>query len=429
MNRRNFLKQTATIAPLIVAFNPLAAAQKGFLQNLLLKGEGQNKVLVLIQLNGGNDGLNTIIPIDKYDILSVARKNILIPENKILKLNDTNIFGLHPSMAKIQNLYNDKLVSFIQGVGYPNPDFSHFHGIDIKYTANTEKQGGKSGWVGRYLEREYSNYPKGYPLHMTDGPPSIRVGMVSPKIAQGKDEDMSIGITNIYNFNFTSSALNNKVETEDMAGMKVNTIMSISKQIELYAPIIQEFAKKQETLSKLYPEDEKNTLADQLKMVAKLIGSGLNTRIYIVSQSGYDTHGEQVEQSDTTIGKHAVLLGNLSEAIAAFQDDIQLMGKADDVIGMTFSEFGRRIASSDSYGTDHGTAESVILFGSKAKNGIIGSSPDLPAKVSGDDNLTMQYDFRALYASVLTGWFGLSEDTVGNIIPQAPRERMSLFKA
>ena len=202
---------------------------------------------------------------------------------------------------------------------------------------------------------------------------------------------------------------------------------AISNQIKLYAPAILSFSKKQDTLSKLYPEPEKNPLADQLKMVAKLIGSGLNTRIYVVNQTGYDTHAEQVDNSDTTKGKHAHLLDQLSQAITAFEDDLQLMGKQDEVLGMTFSEFGRRIASSDSLGTDHGTGETVILFGSKLKSGMVGVSPDLPAKVTLDDNLPLQFDFRALYASVLTGWFGVSEAAVKTIITQGAETRVDLF--
>ncbi len=429
MNRRNFIKQTAVAAPLIVAFNPLAAASRSFLQNLAISEGNKNRILVLIELNGGNDGLNTVIPIDKYKILSEARRNILIPENKILKLNDTNVFGFHPSLTGLQKLYNDKLVTVIQGVGYPDPVFSHFRGISIKYTADIGAKEIRSGWLGRYLEDGYPHYPNGYPLQQTDGPPAMRIGSVSPKITQGAEEDFSIGIMNIYDFNNFSPAHTDDAMHDNIGGANIAAVRAISKQIELYAPVIQSFSKKQENLSKLYPEPEKNPLADQLKMVAKLIGSGLNTRIYVVNQTGYDTHGEQVVQDDTTRGKHANLLKNLSEAITAFEDDLFLMGKQDDVLGMTFSEFGRRIASSDSLGTDHGTAETVILFGSKLKSGIIGTSPELPDKVTLADNLPVQFDFRSVYASVLTGWFGATEDSVKKIITKGGDQRLDLFKS
>ena len=146
MNRKHFLKHTVAVAPFIIAFNPLAAARKSFLQTLLSEGSYKNRILVLIELAGGNDGLNTVIPIDKYNILSAARRDILIPENKILRLNDTNVFGFHPSMTGLQKLYNDKLVSVVQGVGYPEPEFSHFRAKAMKYSANAEKR--KSSRVG-----------------------------------------------------------------------------------------------------------------------------------------------------------------------------------------------------------------------------------------------------------------------------------------
>ena len=201
MKRRHFIKQTATAAPLIVAFNPLAAASRRFLQSIPIPESNKDRILVLIELNGGNDGLNTVIPLDKYNILSQARKNILIPENKVLKLNNTDVFGFHPSLTGLQKLYNDKLLTVVHGVGYPNMIFSHFRGLSIKYTANTDKEEIKSGWLGRYLEHGYPGYPKGYPLQQTDGPPALRMGTVTPRITQSAGEDFSIGITNISDFN------------------------------------------------------------------------------------------------------------------------------------------------------------------------------------------------------------------------------------
>ncbi len=429
MNRKYFLKQTAAVAPLIVAFNPLAAAQKSFLRSLMMEETNRNRVLVLVEMIGGNDGLNTVIPIDKYNILSepTCRRDILIPENKILKLNDTNVFGFHPSMEGLQNLYNNKLASVIHGVGHPEPEFSHFRARGMKYTANTQKEDIRSGWLGRYLEHQYPHYPKKYPLHHTDGPPAFRIGAGSPKLTQGTDENLSIGIANISDLNSSHTEFEDEPMGTSSANANIHKIRAVSKQIKLYAPIIQAYTKRQENLSKLYPEPLQNILADQLKTVARLIGSGLNTRIYIVEQHDYDTHADQVEKSDTTQGKHATLLKNLSEAITAFQDDLQLMGKQDEVLTMTFSEFGRRIASG-SYGTDHGTSESVMLFGSKLKNGMIGTSPQLPSKITVEDNLPVQFDFRTVYKSVLKDWLAVPDEKVKAVITQGPDEKLDLFK-
>jgi uncharacterized protein (DUF1501 family) len=428
MNRRYFLKQSAAIAPFVLAFNPFAVAQRRFLQSSIIGENYKNRKLVLIELNGGNDGLNTVIPIDKYNILSVARPNVLIPESKILRLDDTPVFGFHPALPGLQRLYNDKLVSIIQGVGYPNADFSHSHELSIKQTANTEAKN-VSGWLGRYFDYQFPNYPDGYPVQSTDGPPSIRCGQVSFKITVGmRGDDLGIGINNISDFDGPSLMAADDLVADNSAGANINIIRATSRLLKLYAPVIQGYAKRQENLSKLYPEPGKNPLADQLKMVAKLIGSGLDTSMYVVHQSGYDTHAEQVEKNDSTQGIHANLLNDLSVAITAFEDDLYLMGKQDEVLGMTYSEFGRRIGAGESYGTDHGTADTVLLFGTKLKNGIIGQSPDIPLKVTRDDNLPVQFDFRTVYRSVLQGWFGIASEKARTIIGQGPDEKLDLFK-
>ncbi len=435
MNRKKFLQYTAAAAPFVIAFNSFSCKQRNFFQAFAPEINYRNRILVLIELIGGNDGLNTVIPIDKYNILSNARRDILIPEKKILPLHDSHTFGFHPSLTGLQSLYNDKLVTVIQGVGYPNPEFSHFRGKGIKYTANTEKDEIRTGWLGRYLERDYPNYPKGYPVKPNDGPAAIRIGAVSPKITQfmsqvnkGMEEDISIGFTKIDDFNASASLPESEMMSTTFADTNMDKIRAVSRQIKLYAPIIQDHANRQKNLSKRYPEPNKNPLADQLKTVARLIGSGLNTPVYLVSQGDYDTHADQVDKADTTQGKHASLLKDLSEAISAFEDDLHLMGKQDDVLGMTFSEFGRRIVSG-SYGTDHGTSESAILFGTQLKNGIIGNSPELPSQVRSEDNLAMQYDFRSVYKAILGGWFGVPDERIKAIISQGANEKLELFKA
>lgn len=441
MNRKDFLKYAAIVTPFvaipfIVAYNPFAAWRHRFLQKAISQATYKKRKLVLIELTGGNDGLNTVIPIDKYKILSVARRNILIPENKILPLKGSDVFGFHPSLTGLQQLYNNGLVSAIQGVGYPNPDFSHFRGIVMKYTAHTGKEEIRSGWLGRYLAHENHGYPKGYPLHPTDGPRAIRVGSASPRLTQFDPEvtqdieDFSIGISGIAegaeDLPLTPGSGMGGLMASTLAGGNISKINAISEQIKLYSPTIQSFGSRKQNLSKLYPESGKNDLADQLRTVARLIGSGLDTPIYIVSQGDYDTHSDQADSSDTTKGTHANLLKDLSEAITAFEDDLRLMGIQDDVLGMTFSEFGRRIAT-NSGGTDHGTAETVLLFGSQLRNGIVGTSPELPAKVMLEDNLAMQFDFRSVYKSVLTGWFGVSAEAAKKIIPEGSDEMLDLF--
>jgi uncharacterized protein (DUF1501 family) len=437
MKRRSFLKTAATIAPLVVAFNPYAAIRQSLMPYLPSGKKVKNRVLVLIELNGGNDGLNTVIPLDKYNILSKpeVRRDILIPENKILGLKDADSWGFHPSMCGLQRMYNDKLLAIVHGVGMPKPEFSHFVAKEIKYTALTEKTDEKSGWVGRCLYQQYPGYPAGYPLTGTDGPPAIRLGEVSPLLTQftpsGKQDidDLSIGISNLSDLNESSSAAEDvSMDANPSFGVSnIDKIKAIEKQTRLYAPIIKSFAQRQPNLSKLYPEAEKNSLADQLKIVARLIGSGLNTPVYMVYQTGYDTHGDQVDKSDTTKGAHARLLKDLSEAVSAFQDDLQLMGRDKEVIGMTFSEFGRRIAAG-SYGTDHGTAETTMVFGTEVKGGMIGKSPDLPSKITFNDNLPVQIDFRLLYKTILSDWLKVAKETIKSTLNYNPADKMDLIK-
>ena len=176
-----------------------------------------------------------------------------------------------------------------------------------------------------------------------------------------------------------------------------------------YISKVRRAALAQKNLSKMYPNPGSNPLADQLKIAAQLIGGGLQSKIYIANQDGFDTHDGQVDSSDSTKGDHANLLSQLSVAVAAFQDDLALMGKQDHVLTMIFSEFGRRIMSNASYGCDHGTSAPVFLLGSKLKGGLIGKNPEIPTKAAVNDNLPLQLDFRSLYASILKGWFGVSD--------------------
>jgi hypothetical protein len=192
------------------------------------------------------------------------------------------------------------------------------------------------------------------------------------------------------------------------AGHEITFIRQVAQATQTYTTSIKTAASKGKNLSTLYPAAGQNSLADQLKIVAQLIAGGLQSRIYVVNIGGFDTHSVQVTASDTTLGAHATLLGKLSVGITAFEDDLRLMGAQDRVLGMTFSEFGRRIVSNASLGTDHGTAEPIIMFGTKVKAGIMGTSPVLTATPNVNDNLPLQFDFRSVYASVLKDWFGAS---------------------
>jgi hypothetical protein len=193
--------------------------------------------------------------------------------------------------------------------------------------------------------------------------------------------------------------------------------------------VIKNAAAKGTNKSTKYPTGGRQPLADQLKIVAKLISGGLKTPVYMVSIGGFDTHSEQVDSADHSVGLHGTLMQQLGDAIAAFQDDIKLLGLEDRVVGMTFSEFGRRVMSNASNGTDHGAAAPMFVFGKAVQNGVIGANPTIPSTVTVNDNLPMQYDFRQVYASVLTDWFELPAADVKAAMGGKDFNTLPIFKA
>lgn len=379
------------------------------------QGKG-NKVFVIIQLIGGNDGLHTVIPVSHYGQIAAARPNIFIPENKILPIKGTSETGLHPSLAGIRDMFDNGLAGFIQGVGYEHPNFSHFRSSDIWLTGSPADRSLYTGWMARYLETKFKNYPDGYPSKEQPDPPAMKVGDTGTFLFQGKAMDMSIVVNP--NIPFGASDTDAKGSGPDSFGVEeVKSIREILLQTDKYADVVKKALDTPFASSKLYPKAGENSLADQLKVVARLIHGGLKTSVYMVDMKGFDTHVEQVTASDKTKGVHATLLSKLSQAITCFWDDVVHMGREGDVAGMTFSEFGRRIVSTSGLGTDHGSTQPVIYFGADIDSQIIGHNPVIPDKVTVDDNLPLQYDFKAVYASVLRQWFGAGSDVIHSVLP------------
>jgi len=410
MKRRDFLRQTlpAVVLPAFLdGFSLNAWANSPWLEAINAAND-TDRVLVLIQLNGGNDGLNTVIPIDLYDAYHAARTNIAIPQDKILRLEGFDKTGLNPAMMPIQQMFNDGKITIVQAVSYPNPNFSHFRATDIWLSGSDSDKTLETGWAGRYLEKEYPGFPTDYPnSNMTD-PLAIQVGGIVSPALQGSVTSMGMAITNPSNF---YALLNDKLtftSASTRAGDQLAYIRQMSVITDKYSNVIKKAAQKITKQSSLYPTQGKNPLADQLKIVARLIAGGLRTKVYMVNMGGFDTHARQTDAADTTTGIHARLLERLSEAINVFMADINELGAGDRVLGMTFSEFGRRIKSNASGGTDHGVAAPVFLFGNGVMPGILGTNPEIPAVANVKDNIAMQHDFRSLYASILKNWFLLS---------------------
>ncbi len=415
MKRRDFFIKSlpAAILPsLINGYSVKAMSPSPMLDALMNMATETDHVLVIIQMNGGNDGLNMVIPKDGYSNYFNARTNIAIPENKILALNGNAKTGLHPALTGLQNLFNEGKLSVIQSVGYPTPNFSHFRSTDIWMSATDSNQVVNSGWAGRYLNEEYANYPNGYPNSSMPDPLAIQIGSVTSLALQGPASTMGMSITNPTSFYNLVGGIQDPAPPTP-AGKELSYIRLVGQQTQQYATVIKGAASlvpQQVT----YPAN--NSLADQLKIVARLVKGGLKTRIYMVSIGGFDTHSVQVNATDTTTGTHANLMGNLSGAIKAFIDDLQFLGIQDRVIGLTFSEFGRRIKSNSSIGTDHGAAAPMFLFGTQVQSGVLGSNPIIPTNATVNDNVPHQYDFRSVYASVLQNWFCASPTTLESVL-------------
>jgi uncharacterized protein (DUF1501 family) len=421
MNRRKFFKRSlpaaVTLPGLLNGFSvsAFASAADDPLTSLLSTAASNDHILVLIQLQGGNDGLNMVIPLDMYANYYNARTNVAIPQSKVLRLNGTDESGLHPAMTELQSLYNNGKAAIVQSVGYGTQNYSHFRSTDIWMTGDTNYNKStreKTGWLGRYLESEYPGYPEMYPSGDMPDPLAIQISAFPTVEVQGNVFSMGLSITDpneIYRF---VNPFSDYPFPEAPANTALKYVRMISEKTKTYSDIIRTAYLGSNNLA-LYPENE---LAHQLKIVSRLIQGGLKTRVYTVTLPGFDTHKKQVNASDTTTGAHAKLMKDVSSSIAAFQQDLELMGLDDRVLGMTFSEFGRRIKSNASMGTDHGAAAPLFMFGKHVKNGVLGKSPEIPAEVQTVNNIAFQYDFRSVYATVLERWFCVKQPLLDTLL-------------
>lgn len=411
MDRRRFIRNAASFVTIPLFINGQAIQVFG---GTVFSGiENSNgKILVLIQFDGGNDGLNTLIPLDMYSNLVKVRPQVVLPEDKILKITDKQ--GLHPEMTEIKNLYTEEQIMFIQNVGYPQPNLSHFRSKEIINSASDSKTIVSSGWLGRYLEKLHPGFPENYPSNENPHPLSITIGSSSLPTCQGEINNMGLVMQNLKTSYHSQS--DNSDFPETPYGFELKYISQIMQSTEKYLQVISEAADLSVSKSILWPADSSNSLADKLKIVARLIGGGLTTPVYMVNLGGFDTHSDQVNANEKEKGQHAVLLKKVSQAVNAFLDELKLQGKADDVIGLTFSEFGRRIASNSSNGTDHGEAFPMMLFGNRINPVIRGENPVIPEEVKTSANVPMKIDFRSVYASVLHHWFNLDKTEIARIL-------------
>lgn len=358
----------------------------------------EDRVLVIIRLNGGNDGLSTVIPRDQYANLNIQRPNVLIPEAAVLPL--TAAVGLHPVMTGMQSMFNSGKLSIIQNVGYPVQNRSHFRSMDIWSTGMVDVNETR-GWLGRQFDNAYPNYPADYPNFAYPDPFAISMGYEVSATCQGLEANFSQALNDPFAaVNLLSSTV---VNDGTYYGSHMQYLSTLIDQTNAYGGQINAAANAGNTLSTQY--DINNPIALQLRYVAQMISGGLKSKVYILNINGFDTHDAQVSATDNTTGNHANLLKTLSDAISAFQDDLSLLGIDQKVAGMTFSEFGRQVASNASLGTDHGDAAPLFLFGSCINAGIIGPNPVIGNQIVNQEGVAMQIDFRNVYASILKDWF------------------------
>jgi uncharacterized protein (DUF1501 family) len=420
MKRRDFMKNVPLAMVPFFSNKLFAAPMSLSLEEaaILNAATGEDRVLVIVQLDGGNDGLNTVLPLDQYTNLANARNSILIPQSSALVLGSTQT-GLHPALSGFKTLFDQNKLCVVQGVSYANPNLSHFRSGDIWSTGSDANVVLTSGWLGRYLEYNYPGFPGAYPNTTMPDPLSIQIGYsVSPALT-GYDVTTAQLINPWFNGGISQlqSFVNGNTPSGNL-GAEIQFLRNQQTYADQYATAINN-AWNGGTNSLTYaasPSGVWNNLGNQLRIVARLIKGGLKTKVYWVRASGYDTHDNQVDSSNHTTGNHANLLTELNNAISSFMTDITSMGLEERVLGMTFSEFGRRVQVNGSVGTDHGTAGPMFLFGKYVNPTVLGANAVIPPTVSWNTNVPTQYDYRQIYQSVLQGWFCVSSANTASIL-------------
>jgi uncharacterized protein (DUF1501 family) len=405
MKRRNFIKTAGVAATVPMVLNGMKISASPMSPLFGGIDPYSDKVLVLVRLSGGYDGLNVVLPLDQYSNLSKLRTNILIAESKALKISTET--GLHPAMTGFQQLFQNGKLGVVHSVGYPNQNRSHFRSTDIWQSGSSANEYVNTGWVGRYFEDDHATFPEGYPNSQFPDPFAITLGSTVSETCEGKAGNFSLTLTDPFNF----GKLTEGKETlfpETPYGQELSFLRTSISQTNKYADVISTASKKGKNQA-TYPT---SNLASQLKNVALLLSGGIKTRVFVANLGGFDTHANQVQTGDTSLGTQRELLLILSEAIKAFQEDLRLLKLEERVLGLTFSEFGRQIKSNLSMGTDHGTAAPLFVFGSCVGKQIVGKNPEIPATVPDQTGVPMQIDFRDIYGSVLQDWFGVSESEI-----------------
>ncbi|RAJ75183.1 uncharacterized protein (DUF1501 family) [Chitinophaga dinghuensis] len=384
LNRRRFIQvgSLASAAMLMPKF--LKALERG---ELVPPG---NKVLVIVQLSGGNDGLNTIIPY-RNDIYYRSRPVLGIKRTDALSLNDD--LGIHPALKGLKALYDDGSLGILNNVGYPNPDRSHFRSMDIWHTASQSNELWSDGWIGRYLDAQCKGCDKPTQALEIDDTLSLALKGEYSKGLALTDPNRLLGTSSNP---FFKDLLKQHPQEADEHHNVDYLYKTMGETISSAAYISQQFKVYQSKEN--YPNTD---LGKNMRTIANLIMSDINTKVYYVSHGSFDTHVNQQAQQER-------LFQQLSDAITVFTQDLKKNNRFQDVVVMTFSEFGRRVSQNASGGTDHGTANNMFLIGGGLqRKGVLNDGPDLMNLQDGD--LKYNIDFKSVYATLLGKWLGADD--------------------
>ncbi len=404
-NRRSFLQALGLVGggSMMLANTPLSVSKPTPLSIALSQSQSVNEnILILVRLQGGNDGFNTIIPVYDYDVYANARPLIRIPPSEFITLDDD--YAMPKPMNKLERVWGDGQMKVVHGVGYENSSLSHFKGSDIYANTNLQEDD-RTGFMGRYFGEIYPDYFFNPP----PSPPSIQIGSIGNLVFKGPESDYSFAVSDprrLLQIIENETFYNLDGVNEDCAyGDKLRFLREATNTTFDYADVISA-AYERSTDFGGYLDD---SLGRQFSIISRLIKGGLGTKVYLVTLGGFDTHNNQTQ-------RHQVLLNSFSEAISTFYADLTAAGWDDKVLSMTMSEFGRRFRENGSLGTDHGTAAPTMFFGTGLNgSGFAGEHPDLNNLTRGG-NVTNTTDFRQVYATVMKDWLCIDEDLVGRAL-------------
>ncbi|MFN0205276.1 MAG: DUF1501 domain-containing protein [Planctomycetota bacterium] len=402
IRRREFLQSSAAAVALGGGFSPLL--ERTLAAQSIQGGTQNGKILVVITLAGGNDGLNTIVPFED-DLYYKARPTLAHAKKDVRKLTDAA--ALHPTLKKTEAAFKEGRFVAIQGVGYPSPNRSHFHSMDVWQTGDPELKYTRSGWLGRVID--ISDRAKNnalFAFHLGDEAPRLLLAETQRATSFSSLQD--------YTINPDRLAQNDRPNIENawrrmMENPAAQENTPLNSNIQLVRQTAAQALASAKELKDVVSKSANNAvypstgLSGQLKLTGQIIGAQLPVQIVSLTIGGFDTHSNQKNS-------HANLWLQIDDALAAFQEDLKQRGRADDVLVMIYSEFGRRVAENGSAGTDHGAAGPVFIYGNQLKGGVFGESPNLTKLDDGD--VAFNIDYRRVYATILDRWLSVDSNVI-----------------